>query len=634
MGESKIMKIQSILKFLVISFIFSLLLSNFSFADYNYDGEELRGKAQMEKLIEVKRKIGSLYIPTYITQPMDGEGPTEEETQSKEYQEWLQKVERNHGRYQTVNDFISGQEEEYYIEEIVSDDNSNIQQYNDKEVSTTNQTLFKTEFIIILVIIMIVILFLFIIIRKRFLLVIDFIILVLILVSIIFFQIKRNDVLLENYDETMLENIEETKATHIEKVRKWRVKAIDNYDKETKELLDLLSGNKTDKKLEDFAEKYKKENIDIYNENEVDLSRVINDYIIKCYYCVKRKANDKELYSDDIDVLNCFNDPNYNYDVEYYNNDYTSPEELYKYEFKIKNSLLSKESMKGIYDNITEEDLQDYNNGVYLDKLVEKIGLIIKSKEDFDAYSIIPYKYFNITRLDLEPIYKCKYWYLEKGQDTELNLPYGTILKYEVAKYEKRSVEKWYYAEIKKLAYDYDDEKTIFAYYLDDDNNLNGLYTTVYNDEIYNLKELTDEIKYPNIDIYTNTKSNKINSNSIKYDTRGIDRIIYRSSAKVGKRDEEYFSLDFINKYGSMGILLRDDVDSVSNETIKVIDENTRKENKYFCKIDYLGTLKYDYALYKIIWEDDKVDDIEYYIIPEDKMNLSYEEMYQLAFND
>lgn len=618
--------IKRIIKEFIILLTFALiLLINFSYAeDFYYDELQSTGYTQMKDILEAKKNGDRIMIPGKIS----GEYINEEAVAY--VQEHIEDFEpyysRNDERRKTVNDFIRGQEEEYYIEEIKNDDNTNIEQNDNKEILTAEHTFIKVEFIIILAIVMVLILFLFIIKRKKFLLVIDFVVLTLILTSLIINHVK-------NGNKTIVNN-EETSAPHIEKVRKWRVKAIDNYDKETKDLLDLLNGNKIDKKLEEFAEKYKRENIDIYNVNEVDLSRVVNDYIIKCYYCVKRKANGKELYSDDIDVLNCFNDPNYNYDLKYYSNGYTSPEELYKYEFKIENSLLSKESMKGIYDNITEEDLRDYKDGVYLDKLIDKIGLIIKSKEDFDAYSIIPYRYFNIVRLNLEPLYKCKYWYLEKGQDTELKLPYDTTLKYEVAKYEKIDVEKWYYAEIKKMTSDYDNERTIFAYYLDNQNNLNGLYTTVYRDGLYNLKELTDEIKYPNIDIYTNTKNYDIDIKKI--DNRLLVGSVLYSIDKtaIDYRTEEIFTNNFLNKYYELGIFPEYNFSTLNDITSDYINDEKRNLNKIICEVRDRKTRKVYNILFNVKWIDDKVDDIEYYIIPEDKMNLSYEEMYQLAFND
>ena len=629
MGESKKMSIKRIIKFLVILFIFSLLLSNFSFADENYDGEELRGKAQMEKLIEVKRKIGSLHIPIYITQPMDGEDPTEDEVQSKEYQEWLKKVKKDNERYQTVNDFISAQEEAYYVEEIVNNENINIQQYNDKEVANADETSIKAEYIIILVIIMVFILILYIIKRKKFLLIIDFIILLFILVLLISNHLKKGNEVLEDVEET-------TSTTRIEKVKKWRVKAIDNYDKETKELLDLLNGLNQDKKLEKVANDYQKNYIDKFNDKEVDLSKVINDYIIKCYYCVKRKANGKELYSDDLNVLCIFDDEDFNYDdtnkIRY--SEIIEPKYTNIDDWKIINDLLSKNSMQGIYDNITDEDIQDYYDGVYLDKLVEKLDLIVKSKEDFDSYSIIPYKYFNIVRLDPEPLYKCKYWYLEKGQDTELKLPYDTTLKYEVAKYEKIDVEKWYYAEIKKMTSDYDNEKTIFAYYLDNKDNLNGLYTTVYSNGTYNIKDLTDEIKYSNVDVFTNTKNYDIDIKKI--DNRLLVGSVLYSIDKtaIDYRTEEIFTKNFLNKYYELGIFPEYNFSTLNDITSDYINDEKRNLNKIICEVRDRKTRKVYNILFNVKWIDDKVDDIEYYIIPEDKMNLSYEEMYQLAFND
>ena len=618
--------IKKVIKEFIMLLAFTMvLLVNVSYAeDFYYSDLKTTGYTQMEDILEAKKNGNSIMIPPKISgEYMNEEANAYVEEHTENFKPYY---DRNDERHQIVIDYIEGQEESYYEEQVINDDNVNTEQNDNKETVTAEQTFIKVEFIIILAIVMVLILFLFIIKRKKFLLVIDLAVLALVLASLIIKHVK-------NGNKTLVNN-EEANATHIEKVRKWRVKAIDNYNKETKELLDLLSGNKTDKKLEEFAERYKKENIDIYNENEVDLSRVVNDYIIKCYYCIKRKANGKELYSDDIDVLNCFNDPNYNYDVKYYSNGYTSPEELYKYEFMIKNSLLTKESMKGIYDNITDEDIQDYNDGVYLDKLIDKIGLIIKSKEDFDAYSIIPYRYFNITRLDLEPLYKCKYWYLEKGQDTELKLPYETVLKYEVAKYEKRNVEKWYYAEIKKLVYDYDDEKTIFAYYLDAKGNLNGLYTTVYSDGLYDIKELTDEIEYPNVEIFSDTKDIELikNENLNRLIDAGITFAIKKRAFKY--RTNEIFSDAFLDKYRNDGIMDDFDVSNAYNKTNSLISEEIRKSNKFLYELNYFGGRANDFVVFYVYLKNNKVDDIEYYIVPKDKMNLSYEEMYQLVFND
>lgn len=616
--------IRRLIKEYILLLTFTLiLLANFSYAeDFYYGGLQSTGYEQMEEILEAKKNGQRIMIPPKISgEYMNDEAIAYVDEHIEDFEPYYN---RNDERRQTVDDFIRGQEEEYYVEEIKNDDYKDIEQKNDKELISGEHTSIKIEFNVVLIVIAFIIFILFIIKRNGFLLVIDSVIVILVLVMFIFNQIKKGDTLLENIEETI----------HTERVKKWRIKEINNYDKETKELLDLLSGNKTDEKLEEFAEKYKKENIDIYNENEVDLSRVVNDYIIKCYYCVKRKANGKELYSDDIDVLNCFNDPNYNYDVNYYSNGYTSPEELYKYEFMIENSLLSKESMKGIYDNITNEDISNYKDGVYLDKLIERIESVVKSKEYFDAYSIVPYRYYNIARLDLAPFYKCKYWYLEKGEDIEIELPYETTLKYEVAKYKKRNVEKWYYAEINKLIYDYDDEKTIFAYYLDDKKSLNGLYTTVYSNGLYNLKELTDEIKYPNVDIFSNTRNIEISSKKDLIFDNELNVYFATRNESKNRRTEELFTQNFLNKYQESGIMPNYNTSDVRDITNEFIPDEYIIQNKILCKMNDRSNNKYLLVLFKLYYIDNKVDNIEYFIIPEDKMNLSYEEMYRLAFND
>lgn len=68
---------------------------------------------------------------------------------------------------------------------------------------------------------------------------------------------------------------------------------------------------------------------------------------------------------------------------------------------------------------------------------------------------------------------------------------------------------------------------------------------------------------------------------------------------------------------------------------IRMIKSNIKYvENKHLYKI-ILDDFSEKFCIFKIIWNDNyEVDDILTYIVPEDKMNLSYEEMYQLAFND
>ena len=100
------------------------------------------------------------------------------------------------------------------------------------------------------------------------------------------------------------------------------------------------------------------------------------------------------------------------------------------------------------------------------------------------------------------------------------------------------------------------------------------------------------------------------------------------------RRTLDYYTKDFLNKYFENGIMPNYDVYSITNKTQDLINEDNRVDNKLFYQIHFRGSKIDNYAIFYIKWNNDKIDDIEYYIVPDDKMDLSYEEMYQLAFND
>lgn len=590
------MKVHRILSFFALSLIFILMISVFTFADDNYDGEDLRGKAQMGKILEAKKEKGKIIIPPYITQPMDGEGLTEEEIESEEFQNWLKKNDRNNEREKIIK------------QEINPNDEKNI---NESSVSSYN--LF--DYILKNKIITLVFLVLFV--------VIAFIAFATKIFKILFIS----PLIIIVYVLLLLNN---------------RTSIINNDENVGNVVLEYLKGAPLAKKLEDYSEKYKKEYIDKFNEKEVNLSRIVNDYIIKCYYCVKRKADNKELYSSDIDVLNIFNDDDS--DIYYLTSYDGYVDEYNKYSIDLwetDNFLLSKGSMQGIYDNITNDDIDDFNNNIFLDKLVKNIEDKIKSKDDFDAYKVVPFGYFRMQRLDNAPLSKCKYWYLEKGQDITIKLPYGATLTYNAVKYEKKNVKEWLSTTIKKLDNDFDGESSLFAYYIDENDEKKGLCTTIDKDGLYNIKELTDNIRLGNINIYTNTAINEIDNNEKignKKKTDVVDIALRFASNKRYKTDRtnEWFTNSFLDKYYENGIMPDLNVDTIIDRTQELINEDNRIKDKYFYEIRFRSSSKMPdtYAIYKIKWQDDKVDDIEYYIVPEDKMNLSYEEMYKLAFND
>lgn len=570
--------------FILSAIILILSMNVVSFADYNYDGEELSGKEQMKKILEVKDEKGKIVIPAYIT-GYTGSELIDEEEYIKKYEPIFN---RYHEREDVVREFIKIHKE---IENDKSDVYSNL---------ATKRVLCISIFIIFTVI---------------------FIVLSFKISNskILFFEIPLLIICLLLFPKN---------------------KGGNKIHNNPNAIIDYLSGKILNTQLDNFANEYKKNYLDKYNEREVDLSKVINDYIIKCYYCVKRRANNKELYTSDLEVLNCFEDEIHKYDFTYEQR-YVDTSDWYSIDnWKVVNNLLSKESMKGIYDSISDEDIENFNKGTFLDELVKKLDKKIKSKDDFDAYSIVPYGYFNIIRLDKEPLYYCKYWYLDKGQDILIEFPYGVTLNYSIAKFESKDIEEYLNAEIRKLKYDPTDEKTLFLYYIDSSDKEQGIWTTVYKNSNYNKHELIDNIVLSSISVYTNflnTESNSSDRASIKEDTDSVEELyIYFASRikSIDKRNEDMFTKKFLDNYKKNGIMPDYNVSSVTDITKQCIDESKRLNNKIFCKVSSHTIANDIYTIFLLKWSDDRIDDIEYYIVPEDKMNLSYEEMYQLAFNE
>lgn len=94
-------------------------------------------------------------------------------------------------------------------------------------------------------------------------------------------------------------------------------------------------------------------------------------------------------------------------------------------------------------------------------------------------------------------------------------------------------------------------------------------------------------------------------------------------------------SSKFLDKYNNKDSIL-DEYNFYTVDLVKKMDKNKYKmiEHKYI-RILNKGKEDEHICIFKVIWNNNnEVDDILTYIVPEDKMNLTYEEMYQLAFND
>lgn len=94
------------------------------------------------------------------------------------------------------------------------------------------------------------------------------------------------------------------------------------------------------------------------------------------------------------------------------------------------------------------------------------------------------------------------------------------------------------------------------------------------------------------------------------------------------------FTNKFIDKFQLKDSIYEIVPFNTSKLEVILINKNIAKTDKLIRKLILEdGTEKI--CIFKVIWTDNyEVDDILTYIVPEDKMNLTYEEMYQLAFND
>lgn len=120
------------------------------------------------------------------------------------------------------------------------------------------------------------------------------------------------------------------------------------------------------------------------------------------------------------------------------------------------------------------------------------------------------------------------------------------------------------------------------------------------------------------------------NIEKLKYDSQILEYALVKNS------DWSIcpFSVKFLSKYSNtVGLLADYDIESI--KLVERIDKTKVKinEHKLIRKIITKDNNTI-IGLFSFLWNDkNEVDDILVYIIPKNRMDLSYEEMYQLAFN-
>lgn len=437
--------------------------------------------------------------------------------------------------------------------------------------------------------------------------------------------------------------------------------------------------NNTLSLLNNIDDKKAEENLNL--DKEINISHEINDYIIKVWYCAKCKAENIDIFDNDmINGYHVMDEPIIFYD-DYIDVDknYVSKSEYYGKkivsdwtgrDYPIQTAGISKETTKGIYDNLTDKDIEDYKNGTLINKLVVELKNKIKYREHtdkmFEREQLSDYIaiiaqgsscYFS-KDIDNEVKSNYKYWYLD-GENKIIELPYGVYLKYEKQEVEKIDNEEWIYTNINEIDYINNDEY-LYAYYIKD-GKLYGEYAAIDNENekiSFNPYELTHKIKKAKVslsldkDYIFNDKNPLKESDMWRLDDKKINLVTFENGSGVNEktcgteRDLSLIACLIDGRELYKRYICSDNFNKKYDENQKKIIQNNPKDyDNVFVSIDVnkpdkmLRKLILDdgteiYFLFKVYWLDGIVDDIEMYEVPIEYNNLPPDEMYQLAFND
>lgn len=292
----------------------------------------------------------------------------------------------------------------------------------------------------------------------------------------------------------------------------------------TSDITFFLEGKKTSSISAEIKNKYNEEYIKEECDKDWNISYFINDYIAKVLYCVKCKSNgQKPVVNDMYKTIKDTNEMPFLFEsnrVMTTDGNYCSDQDEYvdgtKYlfnDFGVYSEYITEEDMIKIYDSITEEDCEDYKNGIFTKKLVKKIDNLINSRnfEDFnemllcDFFEIIfPEMYFLIYgRIENNDsvVFHIKYWYIN-GESRDIELPYGVTIHYEKPRYEDKDIKEIVCNNYDLLEKQSNELQYLYNYYVDSKGKYNGSFAEIkFIDEggqrkaFFNPYDLTKNIK-------------------------------------------------------------------------------------------------------------------------------------------
>lgn len=274
-----------------------------------------------------------------------------------------------------------------------------------------------------------------------------------------------------------------------------------NNKKFTNDITEFLDNKNVNSISQTIKNKYNETFINEECDKDWNISYFINDYITKVLYCVECKSN-KELpnVKDISKSIKGFKGMPFLFEshrVMTTSGDYCSDQDEYvdgtKYlfdDFGIYSEYTTEESIMKIYNNLTDDDCEDYRNGTFIKKLVSKIDNLINARSinDFRNLSLCDYfgmiypemyfLYYGKIENNDSVVFHIKYWYIN-GESRDIELPYGIKIKYEKPTYENKDIKEIVCNNYDLLDKNIDDKQYIYNYYIDSNNVYNGAFTKV-----------------------------------------------------------------------------------------------------------------------------------------------------------
>ena len=250
-----------------------------------------------------------------------------------------------------------------------------------------------------------------------------------------------------------------------------------------------------------------------------NISKLINDYIIKVSSCYYLLDNDKEWHEEYYDTYDNITHDTFDYIDDFRNssNNYIKDLPLLKYKtnegfielsYEIQQSGIKYDEIKNLYDNIKINNNISFND--FLTELSIKINNDVMDESELLFHYLARiidsvYVRYSSEYYNNEVISDFKDWYID-GESRNIELPYGVILEYKEPEFIKKDIKEIVYTNESELNIDNSDKQVYVMYYKDSIGEIGASYTDVQfvkrdgdYEILFNPVDLLYDIKEPTI---------------------------------------------------------------------------------------------------------------------------------------